>query len=118
MGPWESDPWVFEETADYDAFIDELLDDREDITPSSRVGKFRQTSAGAVLNGVALGLRDVFDPGRPRGSTDHAGRLLGEPDRLRHVDADLDPDDPTASSVTVRPWLAPGPGEQPGDRRR
>ena len=31
----------------------------------------------------------------------------GEPDHPRHVDAHLDPDDPSASSVTVRPWLAP-----------
>ena len=83
--------------------------DDEPIPTSSAVGKFRRTGAGAVLNGVALGLRDVFDP-VVKEEAPMIQEAPGEPDTPRQVDAHLDPDDPALSSVTVRPWLF---GDQP-----
>jgi len=91
----------------YDAEFEAALADRSEILPSSGIVKFRRnTAVGAVLNGMALGLRDVFDPA-VREEAPIVQDAPGEPDAPRHVDAHLDPDDPSASSVTVRPWLAP-----------
>lgn len=89
--------------ADTDVDLETDIDESE-ITPSSAVGKFRRTSAGAVLNGVALGLRDVFDP-VIREEAPIQQEAPGAPPEPRSVDTHLDPDDPTASSVTLRPWL-------------
>jgi hypothetical protein len=72
-----------------------------EILPSSRVGKFaRNTSAGAVLNAVALGLAEVFDP-RVKEEAPIVQDVSGDPDD-RDVHVHLDPDDPAASSVTFR----------------
>lgn len=90
----------------YEAELAEALADRSEILPSSGVQKFRRNSAmGVVLNGVALGLREVLEV--PREEAPIVQEASGEPDTPRHVDAHLDPDDPAASSVTVRPWLSP-----------
>jgi len=90
-----------------EADLEAALADRSEILPSTGVQKFRRnTAVGAVLNGMALGLRDVFDPVK-REEAPIVQDADGEPDVPRHVDAHLDPDDPAASSVTVRPWLAP-----------
>ena len=82
---------------------DEPVDDRTTIVPSSSVGRFRRSGAGMVLNGVALGLAEVFD-----GSLHEDPPIIqeapGEPDIPRQVEAYLDPDDPSASSVVVRSW--------------
>ncbi|HNI34990.1 MAG TPA: hypothetical protein PLV93_06290 [Microthrixaceae bacterium] len=93
-----------------DPDLDAALDDRSEILPSSGVQKFRRnTAVGAVLNGMALGLRDVFDP-VVREEPPIVQDAPGEPHEPRHVDAHLDPDDPAASSVTVRPWRAAANG--------
>ena len=103
------DPLLAEFDATYveiDPDLDAALDERGEILPSSGVQKFRRnTAVGAVLNGMALGLRDVFDPVN-REEAPIVRESDGEPDTPRHVDAHLDPDDPAASSVTVRPWLS------------
>lgn len=93
------------EGIELDADLAAALDDRSEIQPSTGVQKFRRNSAvGAVLNGMALGLRDVFDPVK-REEAPIVQDAPGEPDVPRRVDAHIDPDDPSASSVTVRPWL-------------
>lgn len=100
---------------EFDAEMAAALADRSEILPSSGVQKFRRnTAVGAVLNGMALGLRDVFEPVQ-REEAPIVQDALGEPDTPRHVDAHLDPDDPAASSVTVRPWLSSeiGPDGRP-----
>lgn len=83
------------------------------ITPSARVGQFRHnTVSGAILAGVAIGLRDVFDP-VDREEPPIILDWSGDPPAPRPIDVDLDPDDPAASSVTVRPHLfAPFPTDQ------
>ena len=105
--PSEPTPEVDPVEIDLDADLAAALDDRSEILPSSGVQKFRRnTAVGAVLNGMALGLRDVFDPVQ-REEAPIVRDADGEPDVPRHVDAHLDPDDPANSSVTVRPWLSP-----------
>lgn len=79
--------------------------DGDEIVPSSAVGRFRRnTTAGAILNGVALGLRDVFDP-VVKEEAPIIQDAPGEPVEPKPVDVDYDPDDPTASRVLVRPHL-------------
>lgn len=98
---------AYERGEPLDPDTEQALDERGEILPSSGVQKFRRnTAVGAVLNGMALGLRDVFDP-VVREEAPIVQDAAGEPDTPRHVDAHLDPDDPTNSSVTVRPWLSP-----------
>jgi hypothetical protein len=99
-GEWPDD--------DLDEFELDLADPaaHADIEPSSRVGRFaRNTASGAILNAVALGLAEVFDPALKE-EAPIVQDADGEPFGRRHVDAVLDPDDPSASRVTVRPWLA------------
>lgn len=101
------DPLLDEFDAAYEAELAEALEERAEILPSSGIQKFRRnTAVGAVLNGMALGLRDIFDPIN-REEAPIVQDASGEPDQPRHVDAHLDPDDPASSSVTVRPWLSP-----------
>ncbi len=78
----------------------------EPIAPSRRVDRFRtSTLPGAILNGIALGLREVLEPPK-REDAPLIAEAPGDPPDPRHVETNLDPDDPAASSVTVRPWLA------------
>jgi hypothetical protein len=77
-------------------------DDRG-IRPTSSVGRFRRTGAGMVLNSVAMGLAEVFDP-TVYEDPPIVQEAPGEPDVPRQVDAYLDPDDPAASAVIVRSW--------------
>ena len=96
-------------------FDDDYGDDRNDpIQPSSTVGKFRRTGAGMVLNGIALGLAEVFE-GSLREDPPIVQEAQGEPDTPRHVEAYLDPDDPAASSVVVRSWRAIEAGDADDD---
>lgn len=89
---------------------DEYDDPHAEIVPSSRVDQFRRGSlAGAVLNGIALGLREVLEVEKEQAPI--VQDASGDPPTPKHVDAELDPDDPAASTVTVRPWLAPGANE-------
>jgi hypothetical protein len=109
-GTGDDEPHDAPEAADDSDIGDDLDVGEEPILPSSRVGRFqRNTSSGAVLTGIALGLRDIFDP-TVKEEAPIVQDAPGEPPNPRHVTADLDPDDPAASSVTVRPWLA-GSGE-------
>lgn len=78
----------------------------EPIVPSRRVDRFRtSTFPGAILNGIALGLREVLEPPK-REDAPLIAEAPGDPPDPRHVETNLNPDDPAASSVTVRPWLA------------
>ena len=80
----------------------------------------RRTATGALLTGIARGLGQVFEPERepPPIVAEARGEPLGPP---RPVEAVLDPDDPTASSLVVRRWLMeevqegnPAPGDGAG----
>lgn len=91
-----------DEADEIDAAQWELLDSDEEIRPTSSVGRFaRGTATGAILTGMAIGLQQIFDP------NEHEQIAIvqpapEEPDTPRAVEAFLDPDDPTQSSVLVR----------------
>ena len=66
----------------------------------------RRTATGALLTGVALGLAEVFEP--PPAEVAIVAEAPGEPPGPpRAVTVHLDEDDPSASSVVIRPWLLP-----------
>ncbi len=94
---------VIDEVTDEPFDPAESDDDGRVIVPSSNVGKFRRTGAGMVLNGVALGLAEVFE-GSLHEDPPIVQEAPSEPVTPRPVDAYLDPDDPTKSSVVVRSW--------------
>ena len=78
----------------------------------ARVEAWRRRSVtGAMLTGIARGLGQVFEPEReqPAIVAEAPGEPFGPP---RPVEAVLDPDDPTASTLVVRRWLLDG-YEQP-----
>lgn len=87
---------------DLEAEVDETaFDETDEIQASSAVGKFRRnTGAGLMLNGVALGLAEIYDP-----VVKEDPPIVQEESDVpfdRDVDAILDPDDPAASVVTFR----------------
>ena len=93
-----------EDDVDIDAdFLDDALDSADAIQPSSAVGRFRRTGTGMVLQGMALGLAEVFDP-TVREEAPIVQEAPGEPDIPRPVDAYIDLENPAGSSVVVRSW--------------
>lgn len=108
-----------EPTGELDVELDDALDEASDvidstdegdpaddtaIEPTSRPVRFaRHTATGAVLNGIALGLAEVLEPEREEAPIIQV--LPGEPPEPGWVDTDIDPLEPAASQVTVRPWL-------------
>ena len=88
---------------DNDADIAAGFDD-EPIAASGQLQKWRRsTASGSILGAVALGLREVFE--NPREEAPIVMEAPGEPPGPRRIELDLDPDDPTASTVTYRPWM-------------
>jgi hypothetical protein len=67
----------------------------------------RRTATGALLTGIARGFGEVFEPEReqPAIVAPAPGEPMGPP---RPVEAVLDPDDPSASTLVVRRWLMEG----------
>lgn len=73
-----------------------------------RVEAWRRRSAGgAIVTGVVRGLAEVFQPWRDEVAivAEVPGAPPGPPGPLT---VHLDEDDPTASSVVIRPWLMDG----------
>lgn len=77
-----------------------LLDD-DPIEPSGQIDRWRRaTFTGGVLTGVALGLQEVL---YPRHKEEIAIVVeAGEPPGDRAMVVEIDPDDPDASTVTIR----------------
>jgi predicted lipid-binding transport protein (Tim44 family) len=87
-------------------------------TPASGSGSAgrRNSVAGALMAGLALGLRDVFEP-------KHEDRIAieqeapGQPHEPQRYEVHLDPQDPTSSFAIYRPWVEDGGlGEVPDKR--
>ncbi len=84
----------------------------EPIEPTRDVDRFRRTTAGAILSAGMLGLEKVLMPERDE-RPPVTWESPGEPPGPPHLEFDLDPDDPAASTVTVRPWMVdPHPPDQ------
>lgn len=69
-----------------------------------RVESWRRRSAsGAILTGIALGLRQVLEPRREEPAI--VAQVSGDPVGDLPVEAHLDGIKPANSVVTIRPWL-------------
>ncbi len=92
-----------------------------DGTGSSEGGeaRWRRPVAGALMAGIALGLRDVFQP-------EHHDKIAveqpapGQPTEPQRFEVHLDPDAPEASFAIYRPWVdadadADADADEPGD---
>lgn len=74
----------------------------EDLATSSRVPHRYRTSIGAsALAAGMIGLRDVLED--PKDDRPVVEQFADEGDRDRPVEVDLDPDEPSASVVRLRP---------------
>jgi hypothetical protein len=63
----------------------------------------RRSAVGAVLTGIALGLKEALEPERDEPAI--VAQVSGEPVEDLPVEAHLDEDRPAESVVTIRPWL-------------
>ena len=61
----------------------------------------------ALLTGIAMGLREVFDP-EPKERTVVEQEAPGEPTEPQRLELHLDPMDPCESFAVYRPWLEDG----------
>ncbi len=100
-------------TSETDEPLEEFYgDDRVAETPSDAPAppptppspERRTSMAGALMVGLALGLRDVFEP-------KHQDRIAveqpapGQPLDPQRYEVHLDPSDPTSSFAIYRPWV-------------
>ncbi len=66
------------------------------------------TGAGrAVLTGIAMGLREVFDP-EPKDRMAIEQEASGQPTEPQRLEVHLNPFDPSESFAVYRPWLDDG----------
>ena len=73
---------------------------RREPPPRAGVGR-------ALLTGIAMGLREVFDP-EPKERTVVEQEAPGEPTEPQRLELHLDPFDPCESFAVYRPWLEGG----------
>ena len=76
--------------------------------PSKRAG----TATGALLTGIALGLRDIFDPEKKRDAIAIEQEAPGEPEGPQRYEIRLN-SSPRDAQAIYRPWVEgdePGPG--------
>jgi len=71
-------------------------------SPAPRTGAGR-----ALLTGIAMGLREVFDP-EPKERTVVEREAPGEPTEKQRLEVHLDPFSPRESFAVYRPWLDEG----------
>ncbi len=86
---------------------DRVAEPRSDAPPPTPPSPEKRTSmAGALMVGLALGLREVFEP-------KHQDRIAveqpapGQPLDPQRYEVHLDPSDPTSSFAIYRPWVEP-----------
>ena len=73
--------------------------------------KKARTATGALLTGIALGLRDVFDPEKKRDAIAIEQEAPGEPEGPQRYEIRLN-SSPRDAQAIYRPWVegdAPGP---------
>lgn len=74
----------------------------------------RRSAAGAILTGFALGLKEALETRKEEPSI--VMETSGEPPTDLPVEAEVDQIRPADNVVTIRPWLMPGPDEEPPAR--
>jgi len=96
-----------------EAFYGEEADEVELLRPTGeRVAPQRdptpRAGAGrALLTGIAMGLREVFDP-EPKERSVIEQEAPGQPTEPQRLEVHLDPFDPCESFAVYRPWLDEG----------
>ena len=82
----------------------DVLDDDDasgDATPAPRVPhRYRGSMAASALAAGMIGLRDVLE--EPKDGRPVVEQFADQDDKERPIEVDLVPDDPAASTVTVR----------------
>ena len=73
----------------------------------------RRSATGAVLTGIAFGVRDALEPERE--SPAIVVPAPGPPPGPLHLELHLDDDRPEEAWAVVRPWLVTHPSEGPAD---
>lgn len=68
-----------------------------------------RTAAGALLTGIALGLRDVFDPERKNDTIAIEQEAPGEPEGPQRYEVRLN-GSPRDAQAVYRPWVDPDQG--------
>ncbi len=65
----------------------------------------RRSANGSVVSAMMLGIRDALEMGKPRQEIVVQRDDSGDPDRPdKNFHLDFDPEDPTNTRATVRPW--------------
>jgi hypothetical protein len=72
--------------------------------------KKARTATGALLTGIALGLRDVFDPEKKRDAIAIEQEAPGEPEGPQRYEIRLNRS-PRDSQAIYRPWVADEDGD-------
>jgi hypothetical protein len=98
---------------DWDAYYDDpalWAKVNADIA-ARRVGEVpiirRRSANGSVVSAMMLGIRDALEMGKPKQEIVVQRDDSGDPDRPdKGFHLEFDPDDPTTTRATVRPWAA------------
>jgi hypothetical protein len=97
---WADDDWLGAEWLPADW---QHGPDIDELEPTRDVDRFRRTGAGAMLAAGMLGLQEVLEP-RKKEDPAIVMEAPGEPPGVKRLELELDPDDPSGSTVTLRPW--------------
>jgi hypothetical protein len=99
---------------DWDTYYDDpkLWEKVNADIAARRVGEIpiirRRSANGSVVSAMMLGIRDALEMGKPKQEIVVQRDDSGDPDRPdKGFHLDFDPEDPTNTRATVRPWAGP-----------
>lgn len=99
---------------DWDAYYDDptLWEKVNADIAARRAGELpvirRRSANGSVVSAMMLGIRDALEMGKPKQEIVVQRDDSGDPDRPdKGFHLDFDPEDPTNTRATVRPWAGP-----------
>jgi hypothetical protein len=99
---------------DWDAYYDDpkLWEKVNADIAARRAGEVpiirRMSANGSVVSAMMLGIRDALEMGKPKQEIVVQRDDSGDPDRPdKGFHLDFDPEDPTNTRATVRPWAGP-----------
>jgi hypothetical protein len=105
---------------DWDAYYDDptLWEKVNADIAARRAGELpvirRRSANGSVVSAMMLGIRDALEMGKPKQEIVMQRDDSGDPDRPdKGFHLDFDPEDPTNTRATVRPWTGSNPEPTP-----
>jgi hypothetical protein len=108
--PDDPETWTDEEWL---AWLEEVDEDAPP-EPDGHPARPRRSTPSALLGAAMLGLHRAIYGGE-EGEVEVVIEAGGDPEEPERLEVRLDPDDPDASTVTVRPWIEDDAG---GDGRQ